>query len=50
MFDRRFLQTRLGHAAMASVAAMALFVALSAQIQATPAFAASGAVATVELA
>ena len=39
MFDRRFLQTRLGHAAMASVAAMALFVALSAQIQASPAYA-----------
>ena len=26
MFDRRFLQSRLGQAAMASVAAMALFV------------------------
>ena len=50
MFDRRFLQTRLGHAAMASVAAMALFVALSAQIQATPAYAADVRVTTVELA
>ncbi|MGN3975125.1 hypothetical protein [Tsuneonella sp. SYSU-LHT278] len=50
MFDRRFLQTRLGHAAMASVAAMALFVALSAQIEAAPAFAANGPVASVELA
>ncbi|MFA9201594.1 MAG: hypothetical protein ACEQR8_10525 [Cypionkella sp.] len=50
MFDRRFLQTRLGHAAMASVAAMALFVALSAQIQATPAYAAAGPLATTEIA
>lgn len=50
MFDRRFLQTRLGQAAMASVAAMALFVALSSQIQATPAFAADGLVVTTELA
>ena len=50
MFDRRFLQTRLGQAAMASVAAMALFVALSAQIEATPAFAATGPTEAVELA
>lgn len=50
MFDRRFLQTRLGQAAMASVAAMALFVALSAQIQATPAYASDSPVDTVELA
>ncbi|ANY19550.1 hypothetical protein A6F68_01028 [Tsuneonella dongtanensis] len=50
MFDRRFLQTPLGLAAMASVAAMALFVALSAQIQATPAYASSGPVFTTELA
>ncbi len=50
MFNRRFLQTRLGHAALASVATMALFVALSAQIQATPAFAADGTITCVELA
>jgi len=41
MFDRRFLQSRLGQAAAASVAAMALFVALSSQINATPAYAAA---------
>ena len=50
MFDRRFLQSRLGYAAMASVAAMALFVALSAQIQATPAYAGERMVFTTELA
>jgi hypothetical protein len=50
MFDRRFLQTRLGQAATASVAAMALFVALSSQIQATPAYAAEPVFQTVELA
>ena len=50
MFDRRFLQTRLGHAAMASVAAMALFVALSAQIQATPAYAGDRLIVPTELA
>lgn len=50
MFDRRFLQSRLGQAAMASVAAMALFVALSAQIQATPAYASDGLVTVTELA
>lgn len=50
MFDRRFLQTRLGQAAAASVAAMALFVALSSQIQATPAYAAAPVFQTVELA
>ena len=50
MFNRRFLQTRLGQASMASVAAMALFVALNAQIQATPAYAADGLVTTTEIA
>jgi hypothetical protein len=50
MFDRRFMQTRLGQAAAASVAAMALFVALSSQIQATPAYAADPVLSTVELA
>ena len=50
MFDRRFLQTRLGQAATASVAAMALFVALSGQMQATPAMAATIGCEQVELA
>ena len=50
MFDRRFLQSRLGQAATASVAAMALFVALSSQLQATPAYAAVPVFHTVELA
>ncbi|GGE00572.1 hypothetical protein GCM10011515_20480 [Tsuneonella deserti] len=50
MFDRRFLQTRLGQAATASIAAMALFVALSSQIQATPAYAADPVLHSVELA
>ena len=49
MFDRRFLASRLGQAAAASVAAMALFVALSSQINATPAYAATPLV-SVELA
>lgn len=40
MFDRQFRQTRLGQAAMASTAAMFLFVVLSAQIAAEPAHAA----------
>ena len=35
MYDRRFFQTRLGQAALASVAAMATFVALSSQIAVT---------------
>ena len=50
MFDRRFLQSRLGQAATASVAAMALFVALTSQIQATPAYAADSPIRMVELA
>ena len=41
MFDRQFLQSRLGKAAMLSVAMMATFVALSSQMYATPAFAAT---------
>ncbi|MFN2099953.1 hypothetical protein [Altererythrobacter sp. MF3-039] len=41
MFDRRFLKTRLGKAAVLSVAMMATFVALSSQMHATPAFAAT---------
>lgn len=50
MYDRRFFQTRLGHAALASIAAMAAFVALSSQMQATPAFAADTTLQQVELA
>ncbi|WP_162935744.1 hypothetical protein [Tsuneonella amylolytica] len=49
MFDRRFLETRLGQAAAASVAAMALFVALSSQVQATPAYAFDGVVTAKEV-
>lgn len=40
MYDRRFLRSKLGQAAVASVTAMAAFVALSAQMHATPALAA----------
>jgi hypothetical protein len=51
MFNRRFLQSRLGQAAAASTAAMALFVALSGQIQAQPAHAATAPVlSSVQLA
>ena len=50
MFDRQFLHSRLGQAALASVAAMALFVALSAQIQAAPAYAADGLASVTEIA
>ena len=50
MYDRRFFQTKLGQAALASEVAMAAFVALSSQMQASPAFAAETAVAQVELA
>lgn len=41
MFDREFLKSRLGKAALLSVAMMATFVALSSQMHATPAFAAT---------
>ena len=50
MYDRRFFQTKLGQAALASIAAMAAFVALTSQMHAAPAFAAEVAVETVELA
>ncbi|MGV2495246.1 hypothetical protein [Pelagerythrobacter aerophilus] len=50
MYDRRFFQTKLGQAALASVTAMALFVALSGQMQATPAMAATIGCQQVELA
>ncbi len=41
MFDRRFFQSKLGKASLVSVAAMTLFVALSTQMQITPAVAAT---------
>ena len=50
MYDRRFFQSKLGQASIASVAAMALFVALSGQMQATPAMAATIGCEQVELA
>lgn len=50
MYDRRFFQTKLGQAALASVAAMAAFVALTSQMHAAPAYAASTGVEAVELA
>lgn len=50
MYDRRFFRTKLGQAALASIAAMAAFVALTSQMHATPAFAATAGVETVELA
>ena len=36
MYDRRFFQTKLGQAAIASIAAMCAFVALSTQMQFSP--------------
>lgn len=50
MYNRSFFQTKLGQAAFASIGAMLIFVALSSQINATPAFAATPAYETVELA
>lgn len=50
MYDRRFFQTKLGQAALASITAMALFVALSGQMQVTPAMAAAIGCERVELA
>ena len=50
MFDRRFFQTKLGQASIASVAAMCLFVALSSQMQVSQAYAAEIACESVELA
>ncbi|GAA4035500.1 hypothetical protein [Parerythrobacter jejuensis] len=41
MYDRRFFQTKLGQAALASVVAMTAFVALSTQMHVTPAYAAT---------
>lgn len=38
MFDSSFFQTKLGHASLASVSAMVLFVALATQMQTAPNF------------
>lgn len=50
MYTRSFFRTKLGHAALASIAAMTAFVALSTQMHATPAYAASIAYEQVEIA
>ncbi len=50
MYNRRFFQSKLGQAATASILAMVAFVALSTQMQATPAFAATMNCEAVELA
>lgn len=52
MYDRRFFRTKLGQAALASIVAMAVFVATSSQMAANPALAGCDAVGcgTVELA
>ena len=50
MFNRSFFQTKLGQAAIASVAAMVAFVALTTQMYATPAMAANVMPQTVEMA
>ena len=39
MYNRRFFQTKLGRAALASVAAMTTFVVLSTQMHVSPALA-----------
>jgi hypothetical protein len=41
MFNREFIQSKLGKASVASIAAMALFVALSTQMHIAPAVAAT---------
>lgn len=50
MYDRRFFQSKLGQAAMASIAAMVAFVALSTQMHATPALASVAQHELVEIA
>ena len=40
MYDRSFFQSKVGHAALACIAAMCAFVALSTQMQISPAHAA----------
>ena len=39
MYNRSFFQTKLGHASLASISAMVLFVALATQMQSAPEFA-----------
>ena len=50
MYNRSFFQSKLGQAAMASIAAMVAFVALSTQMYASPAFAAAPQHEVVEIA
>jgi hypothetical protein len=50
MYDHRFFKSQLGQAALASIAAMVIFVALSGQIQSSPALAATVECDTVVLA
>ncbi len=50
MFSTQFLKSKLGQAALASVAAMSAFVALSSQLQVSPALAHTQPVGVVELA
>ena len=50
MYDSEFFTTKLGKAALASVAAMVLFVALSTQMQPTPFLAETAGGDTVEVA
>jgi hypothetical protein len=50
MYNRAFFQTKLGQAALASIAAMTAFVALSTQMQVSPAYAATPAYQQVEIA
>ena len=50
MYDRKFFKTQLGQAALASIAAMAAFVALSSQIAVTTPMPVLASVSQVELA
>ncbi|UIP06192.1 hypothetical protein LY632_10880 [Erythrobacter sp. SDW2] len=50
MYNRAFFRTKLGQAALASIAAMTAFVALSTQMQVSPAYAATPAYQQVEIA
>lgn len=50
MYNRRFFSSRLGHAALVSIAAMTAFVALSTQMQAAPALAAAAPIHAMALA
>ena len=50
MYDRRFFRSKLGQAAIASIAAMVAFVALSTQMHTTSAMAANMSCQTIEIA